>query len=536
MRGARNSGIRFMPMKIEKYSLRRAGSLLFLACATFFSCGRPAHNADGVVLADSSIQKGEVLATRYCQSCHQLPDPGLLDKRSWQKGVLPAMGPRLGIFGHNGYRYPSLINDPDVGRGFYPSAPLLAHWQWQEIIDYYTGVAPDSMPPQPEHPPIRTGLTLFEPMMPGSHSARPMTTYVHIDTSGGRRQILTGSMYPGVLMRYDQQLRLLDSVPLRGGIVDMQYGGDSAVACNIGNINPNDQQLGSLERVFYDKGGKIEVDSVPILRKLYRPVQVTAADLNGDHRTDFLVCEFGNQKGALSWWENNGNGSYTRHILRAQPGAIRAYVRDANGDGLPDIWVLFAQGDEGIFLYINKGGGRFEEHRLLTFPPVYGSSYFELADFNKDGYPDIVYTCGDNADYSVVPKPYHGIYIYLNDGHNRFTKSYFYPMNGCYKAIARDFDGDGDLDIAAIAFFADFKHQPEQGFLYLQNEGGMNFQPFTLPEAELGRWIVMDAGDLDGDGRPDLILGNFSMGPSLSKGKTDWTKGPRFLVLRNTGK
>ena len=62
---------------------------------------------------------------------------------------------------------------------------------------------------------------------------------------------------------------------------------------------------------------------------------------------------------------------------------------------------------------INKGNGQFEEKRVLRFPPMYGSSFFELVDFNKDGFQDFIYTCGDNADYSQVLKPYHGIYIYL---------------------------------------------------------------------------------------------------------------------------
>jgi hypothetical protein len=62
-------------------------------------------------------------------------------------------------------------------------------------------------------------------------------------------------------------------------------------------------------------------------------------------------------------------------------------------------------------LVTNKGHGNFGQEEVLKFPPIYGSSSFALADFNKDGYPDIVYTCGDNADYSQVLKPYHGVYI-----------------------------------------------------------------------------------------------------------------------------
>src|SRR6185295_6044313 len=102
------------------------------------------------------------------------------------------------------------------------------------------------------------------------------------------------------------------------------------------------------------------------------------------------------------------------------------------------------------YLLINKGNDQFDTREILRFPPVYGSSYFELDDFNKDGFKDILYTCGDNADYtSDVLKNYHGIYIYLNDGRNNFSQKYFFAMHGCFKAMARDFDKDGDLDIAA---------------------------------------------------------------------------------------
>jgi len=522
--------------------------ILFCAFASIGLCGchSSAKDAYGQPVADSSMLAGKVLAAKYCVSCHQLPDPMLINKLSWQKGVLPAMGPRLGIFVYKGVHYPSYVYDPYIGRSFYPSQPILADWQWQDVIDYYAGTAPDSMPPQPAHAAIREDLTLFQPVTPDvpATGVKPVTCFVKIDTSGGagdapgarRRQLLIGSLFPGVLSQYDPQLHRIDTAAVYGGIVDMQCMGDSAVACNIGNINPNNAELGSAARVSYTADGKIRLESNPFLKGLARPVEVSETDLNGDGRQDLLVCEFGHQKGALSWMENTGNGGYMRHILRAQPGAIKAYIRDANGDGLPDVWALFAQGDEGIFLFINKGNGRFEEQRVLQFPPIYGSSYFELADMNKDGHPDIVYTCGDNGDYSVVLKPYHGVYIFLNDGHNHFTQSYFYPINGCYKAMARDFDGDGDLDLATIAYFADFKHHPEEGFVYLENQGGMKFQPYSLPAIRVGRWLSMDAGDLDGDGKIDIVLGNFSLGPTLSHAATDWKKGPPFLLLHNLGK
>lgn len=110
-----------------------------------------------------------------------------------------------------------------------------------------------------------------------------------------------------------------------------------------------------------------------------------------------------------------------------------------------------AQGDEGVFLYENLGAGKFREKRLLSFSPPNGSQYIELADFNRDGFDDIVYVCGDNADLSPILKGYHGIYIVLNDGKSGYKQAYFYQMNGACKAMVRDYDLDGNLDIAAIS-------------------------------------------------------------------------------------
>ncbi len=501
------------------------------------SCGRDPRNRTHARVPMSSIRQGERLAQTYCGSCHLAPDPSLLDSRSWEKGVLPQMGPRLGIF-LNGFQfYPNSIRDTNIGRGYYPSQPLLSDEDWQHILDYYTATSPDSLPGQERKVPIAMqGLSLFDVRQPDLRYGTPATTFIQIDTIAGERGVNCYDYNYRKLYRFSPELRVIDSVADNGGIVDMKRDGSEWVSCDIGELYPNNGKSGKMERISPGRGSRWVADTPAMFAPLARPVQVAAADLNGDGRMDWVVCEFGNLIGSLSWLENKGGNQYERHVIRAVPGAIRVYVNDYNHDGLPDLWVLFAQGDEGIFLFTNQGKGRFTQQALIRFPPCYGSSYFELVDFNKDGYPDILYTCGDNADYSPVLKPYHGIYIYLNDGHNHFTQRYFFPMNGCYKAVARDFDGDGDLDIAAISFFPDLKHQPEEGFVYLENEGDYDFRPYSLPEAQRGKWLTMDVGDLDGDGKPDIVLGNFSFRSAVTAAGVDFKKGPPFLVLKNRSK
>jgi hypothetical protein len=124
----------------------------------------------------------------------------------------------------------------------------------------------------------------------------------------------------------------------------------------------------------------------------------------------------------------------------------------------------------------------------------------------------------------------------MNDRTNHFSQKYFFPINGCYKAMARDFDGDGDLDIATISYFPDFNHQPEESFVYLENQGNFSFKPYSFPQAAEGRWLTMDVGDIDGNGKPDILLGNLSIAPSFITVHADWQKGPPFLILKNRTK
>ena len=489
-------------------------------------------------ISDSNIAEGKILATQYCQSCHMLPDPKWVDAKTWEMGVMPAMGPKLGIFNFKGIHYKYNLYDYSLPPGFYPSKPAMTEDQWQKIMDYYVSMAAEKNETvQVRKYPITNELPLFSALMPEPAPGVPTTSYVKIDESSNEFPFIISDVMKRKVYRYNQQFKNADSIQTRGPVVNIEMNKNEWFLCDIGYLNPNNDRLGSGKKIAIGKDGKmIQNIEQPLISQLQRPVQLTTVDLNKDGKDDIIACEFGFLTGALTWMENKGSGKFEKHILRPLPGAINAIVEDYNHDGLPDIWVLFAQGEEGIFLYTNMGNGKFSEKQILRFPSINGSSHFEMVDMNNDGFKDILYTCGDNADYSTVLKPYHGVYIFLNNGKNEFTQKFFYPLNGCYKAIARDFDNDGDLDIATISYFADYQNQPEEGFVYFQNQGNFDFKPFSLPITQKGRWLTMDAGDYDHDGKIDLILGNLSVAPSFIKSKQDWKKGPAFMVLKNTGK
>lgn len=479
---------------------------------------------------DNKAPGGETLARIHCAGCHQYPEPELLPRATWAEYVLPRMGYMLGIY-PDGHTRAGLIEPGPGGQAIlaariFPESPLIDTAAWQKIQHFYLSQAPDTLS-LPKTNRIKEELDFFQVEFPDYRLSPPSVTLAHCTENG----LYIGDANSRGLYRFDGQLALQQAAKVREGAVCLDETEENLRVTVMGSFSPTDAPSGFILQL--PKGGGRAPSF--LLQNLQRPAHSAFADLNGDGREDIVVCEFAKWTGCLAWWERLADGSYKKHLLRNKPGAIKTEVQDFNRDGRPDILALFGQGDEGFYLYYNEGQGQFREAPALRFPPSYGSSSFRLFDYNGDGHPDILYTAGDNADYPPVLKPYHGVRIFENDGAMQFEEKFFYPIPGAYGAVARDFNQDGALDIAAISFFPNFEKQPNESFLFLENDGQGNYQPHTFPQAGLGRWIVMDAGDIDRDGDEDIVLGSLAFEVIPDGGEVEkWVKnGIPFLVLRN---
>lgn len=127
--------------------------------------------------SSESFAQGKALTLKHCQSCHMLPDPGLLDKDTWKK-LLPEMGVSLGI------QSPE-VKVPEEDRSFYPAHPAMDAAQWQSILDYYHALAPASLPLQNKPAAPQQGSPFFAPLLPPEilFRSNTMVTCVRIDNS-----------------------------------------------------------------------------------------------------------------------------------------------------------------------------------------------------------------------------------------------------------------------------------------------------------------------------------------------------------------
>ncbi len=487
---------------------------LLVLVASFFDRWTTARNSEAL------LAEGRNLAGQYCAACHLEPPPDILPKRSWE-AALGYMGYWLGIedlsflddhpefvFSNVSSRHEVLVRE-----NAFPSSPVIDEAAWEALRYYYVESAPVEELQQENKPPLSWQLPQFEAIDTDYPLARAITTLVRIRPED--QQIFLGDSGAGTLTILDGDGRVV-AAPTRASRaitpVDIEFVGDTAYIGSIGDLlatQPSTDRLAHISSVELSAATSGGAGFNVVVDDIYRMADMNVLDLNEDGALDFVVSGFGAVRGNVAWYESQADGSYEERVLVALPGAVKTEPYDFNGDGLLDIMVLLSDAREGLHILENQGGNVFEMRTVFLAHPAYGHTYFELQDFNADGLMDVLIVNGDNVDSDPynTRKNYHGIRIYLNRGDYEFEEAYFYPMYGAFIAKAADFDDDGDLDIAAIAFYPDFSSGTRESFTYLENSGGLDFRPFTNGQVMRGRWMTMDVGDVDGDDDIDVVLG-----------------------------
>ena len=440
------------------------------------------------------ISQEEQLYQTYCASCHLPPKIDALPKHMWKNSVLPAMMELMDVEG--------MYQDPEwEPTGFRPQISL---GDWAKLQRYILANAPEQL----ESIPMPKADTLMQfasqPFMVDSLNGG-MVTYLEFKNEPN--QVYFGDL-EGRLGYFDFTTKKVTQMFQGASPVTWFNEKDSIQFINeVGIIHPSEQKKGILFR-------NTPSDTTTITNDLHRPVHTLMEDLNGDGKQELVVSEFGNKTGKLSLFKLNESGTYEKEMLLNLPGAIKTVAKDMDNDGKMDIVALMTQSRESITVFYQTADLVFEPRNILEFSPIYGTSWFELVDYNGDGLDDIITVHGDNADISYVHKPYHGMRIFLNKGGNVYEEAYFYPLYGATRVLSRDFDQDGDIDFAVISTFPDYSTFPERSFVYLENNNSADFDFTTniLEDPSLARWFLMDASDVDNDGDEDIVLSSLTFG------------------------
>lgn len=313
--------------------------------------------------------------------------------------------------------------------------------------------------------------------------------------------------------------------PAHVEVADLNGDGHTDIlVASMGRIMPSNDKIGAVVVLVND--GKNRFTNRVLLDKATRVTYVAAADFNRDGLPDLIVGQFGYVEGEIRWMENLGDWQFKSHPLLDLSGTIQSPAADMNGDGLFDVVGLVSQDSEEVHLLQGSQLAHFRDRVLYgSTNKDYGSSGLTIADVNRDGRPDIVYTNGDGFDYATPGlRPWHGVQWLENAGQGKFVFHRVGDLPGAFSPVVADIDGDGDNDIVACSDFNDWKNPEAVSLMCFENDGANRFTARPLAHAPT-HLVVVKAADLFNDGRIELVTGAFMFYPPYDRKSrvTLWT-------------
>ena len=269
------------------------------------------------------------------------------------------------------------------------------------------------------------------------------------------------------------------------------------------------------ENIFND------FDAEPLIPKMLSAEgpKLALGDVNGDGLTDFFMGSAKNDTAKLFIQQPDGRFIQKQEFIFAQDRDnedIGACFFDADGDGDLDL-VVASGGNQDkpgspnllVRLYINDGKGNFVR-RFKGWPSVsINASCVRVIDYDGDGKPDIFIGARSiPGAYGVIPASV----LLHNEGNGQYSDVTgsvapdLLKLGMVTDAGWADIDRDGKKELVVVGDW--------MPITILKYEKGKLRKTAEIPYSS-GWWNCVCIADINGDGYPDLIAGNFGLNSKI---------------------
>lgn len=243
---------------------------------------------------------------------------------------------------------------------------------------------------------------------------------------------------------------------------------------------------------------------------LFKPTYNTydkliAEDINSDGLTDLLAISASGDE--IAWFKNEEGDEFgEKQVIGASQvsSPVNMTSFDVDMDGLNDLVVASENGEKAVSWFKNTGNFQFDGPNVIDASggKVFYLAFSDLqhADLDQDGYQDLLFMVFSGLIEQIIDpngsqfKRYSWLVKYMNNGDGSFSSadtvySGYADFEPGYNFSAGDYDGDGDIDIAAYG-------------LWFENGGNGSF---TDSGKKNQNGLHVASADINNDGMDEFI-------------------------------